>query len=156
MSDESSAGEGASVTIGELAEQAGVTAEAVRYYEREGVIPPARRGGAGRYRRYTGADVQRVRFIRRARDLGFSLDEVRGLLGLAEGALDAPCADVMRIARAHLAEVDLKLRQLGQLRTELARIVEACDDSAPIAECRVLGALSGTNGGVAPHSPDGR
>jgi len=146
MIDGTSAREDPGLSIGELAERAGVTTEAIRYYEREGVIPQAQRGGAGRYRRYAAADVQRVRFIRRARNLGFSLDEVRGLLGLAQGAPDASCADVMRIARTHLDQVDLKLRQLGELRAELARIVEACDDAAPLAECRVLGALSGSTG----------
>lgn len=134
------------LTIGALAEQAGVTTEAVRYYEREGVIPAAERGGAGRYRRYQSADVRRIRFIKRARDLGFSLDEVRGLMGLAGGSPGGPCTDVMRIARAHLADVDRKLAQLHELRTALAGIVEGCDDSVSLAECRVLGAL----GGVVP------
>ena len=131
------------LSIGELASHTGVTAETIRYYEREGVIPRAARSGPGRYRRYTGADVERLRFIRRARDLGFSLDEVRELLALADGTPDRPCTDVDRIARAHLAQVDAKLAQLSALRIELDRMVGACQSTVPIAECRILATLSG-------------
>ncbi|MDQ6926730.1 MAG: MerR family DNA-binding protein, partial [Candidatus Eremiobacteraeota bacterium] len=108
------------LAIGALAARAGVTPEAVRYYEREGVIPPAVRTGAGRYRMYGEDDAERLRFVRRARDLGFSLGEVRELLALAAGEREHPCAEVNRIACAHLATVDAKLAQLGALRAELA------------------------------------
>ena len=133
----------AGLTIGELAARAGVTPEAIRYYEREGVVPPAARGGAGRYRKYGEADLERLRFIRRARDLGFSLDEVRELLVLADGDPARPCAEVDRIARAHLAAVDAKLVQLTALRAELDRVIGDCAGGVPVAECRILGALSG-------------
>lgn len=136
-----------SLTIGVLAARAGVTPEAVRYYEREGVIPRAARTGVGRYRVYTEADAERLRFVRRARDLGFSLDEVRELLALAAGDRDRPagrsCAEVNRIAAAHLARVDAKLAQLRALRGELARLVAGCDRDAAVADCSLLGALSG-------------
>lgn len=140
----------AGLTIGELAARTGVTAEAIRYYEREGVVPPAARGGAGRYRRYGEADAERLRFIRRARDLGFSLDEVRGLLALADGDPARPCDDVNRIARAHLAQVDAKLAQLGALRAELEGVIEACGGVVPVAECRILGALAGMGDAAEP------
>ncbi|MEJ7813043.1 MAG: helix-turn-helix domain-containing protein [Gemmatimonadaceae bacterium] len=133
----------APLTIGELATQSGVTPETIRYYEREGVVPEAAREGAGRYRRYGAADAERLRFIRRARDLGFSLGEVRELLALADGNPRDPCCDVNRIARAHLAQVDAKLAQLAALRTELDRVINACDGVVAVAECRILGALSG-------------
>lgn len=135
------------LTIGALAARAGVTPEAVRYYEREGVIPPAVRAGAGRYRAYTEADAERLRFVRRARDLGFRLDEVRELLALAAGDRGRPegrsCAEVNRIASAHLAQVDAKLAQLRAMRGELARLVAACDRDAAVTDCSLLGALSG-------------
>ena len=131
------------LSIGELAARAGVTPEAVRYYEREGVVPPAARGGPGRYRKYGDADVDRLRFIRRARDLGFSQEEVRELLTLADGSPDRSCTDVNRIACAHLAQVDAKLAQLASLRIELDRIIGECNGIVPVAECRILGALSG-------------
>ncbi|MEO7713533.1 MAG: MerR family transcriptional regulator, partial [Gemmatimonadaceae bacterium] len=73
------------LSIGELATRSGVSAEAIRYYEREHVVPAAARGGPGRYRQYDEADVERLQFIRRARELGFSLDEVRELLALNDG-----------------------------------------------------------------------
>jgi DNA-binding transcriptional MerR regulator len=135
------------MTIGELAARTGVTPETIRYYEREGVVPPATRGGAGRYRRYDAADAERLCFVRHARDLGFSLDEVRELLALAAGDPDGPCGDVNRIARAHLAQVDTKLAQLQALRTELAVLIDACDSDRAVAECSLLGALSGATGG---------
>ena len=130
------------LTIGELAAHAGVTPEAIRYYEREGVIPPAARGGAGHYRRYGAADAERLRFVRRARDLGFSLDEVRELLALAAEDPDRPCGEVNRIASAHLAQVEAKLAQLRALRAELGRLIAACDSNVALADCRLLGALN--------------
>jgi DNA-binding transcriptional MerR regulator len=132
-----------SLTIGELALRTGVSAETIRYYEREGVVPRAARRGAGHYRRYEEGDAERLRFVRRARDLGFSLDEVRELLALANGSPSRSCADVNRIARAHLAQVDTKLAQLAALRVELDRVIGECDGEVPVSDCRILGALSG-------------
>lgn len=133
------------LTIGELAQRTGVTPEAIRYYEREGVIPPASRVGAGSYRQYGAADAQRLRFVRRARDLGFSLDEVRELLTLAAGDPNKPCDDVNQIAHAHLAQVDAKLKQLRALRRELNRLIDACDRDAALVDCSLLSALSAPN-----------
>ena len=130
------------LSIGELAQRTGVTPEAIRYYEREGVIPPARRTGAGSYRQYGTADAERLRFVRRARELGFSLEEVRELLALAAGDPARPCGDVNQIAHAHLAQVDAKLVQLRALRRELNHLIEACDRDAPLADCSLLSALS--------------
>ena len=134
------------LSIGELATHTGVTAETIRYYEREGVIPAPQRAGAGRYRRYGDADAERLLFVRRARDLGFSLDEVRELLALAGGDPARPCADVDRIARAHLAEVEAKLARLAGLRDELRRVIAGCRGGDAVAECRILGALGAGNG----------
>ena len=131
------------LSIGELAEVTGVTSEAIRYYEREGVIPPATRTGAGSYRQYVAADAERLRFVRRARDLGFSLEEVRELLALASGDPNRPCGDVNQIAHAHLAQVDAKLAQLRALRRELNRLIASCDRDASLADCSLLTALSG-------------
>lgn len=128
--------------IGELARLAGVTTEAIRYYERKRVIPRAKRGGAGRYRRYETADADRLRFVKRARDLGFSLDDVRELLTLAGGDPKKPCEDVDQIARAHIAAVDGKIARLSTLRTELSRLTADCDARGGIASCRLLAALN--------------
>ena len=130
------------LTIGQLAGQAGVTPETIRYYEREGVLPAPARSGAGSYRRYRAADAERLRFIRRARDLGFSLDEVRELLSLAGTDPSQPCTDVNRIARAHLTQVDGKLAQLTALRSELAAVIDGCGGIVPLGQCRILEALA--------------
>lgn len=140
-----SAQTGTTLTIGELATRTGVSPEAIRYYEREGVVPTALRGGPGRYRQYGETDAERLRFIRRARELGFSLDEVRELLTLAAGSPNQPCTDVNRIARVHLAQVDAKLAQLSLLRKELDRVIGECEGVVPVADCRILGALSGVD-----------
>ena len=133
-----------SFTIGELAARAGCTPEAVRFYEREGVLPAPERRGGGRYRRYSAADVERVRFLRRARDLGFSLDEVRELMALAASDKGRPCGEVDAIARAHLAQVEEKIARLAALRDELRQVIADCRGGRGIGECRILGALSGT------------
>jgi MerR family transcriptional regulator, mercuric resistance operon regulatory protein len=130
------------LTIGQLAAKTGVTSETIRFYEREGVIPRAARGGAGRYRRYQVADAERLRFVKRARDLGFSLNEVRELLALATGDADRPCGEVNAIAKTHLRQVNAKIEQLTALRRELNRLIRACDRDVAIADCTLLGALS--------------
>jgi len=142
------------LSIGELAGRTGVTAEAIRYYEREGVIPAPVRVGAGRYRRYDAADAERLLFVRRARELGFGLDEVRELLALAAGDPARPCDDVDRIARAHLAEVEGKLARLAALRDELRRLIAGCRGGGAMAECRLLGAMGAPNGPRAGTADD--
>lgn len=130
----------AGLVIGELAARTRTTPETIRYYERVGVLPTPTRTGGGKYRRYGAEDVERLGFVRRARDLGFSLDEVRDLLGLADQP-DRPCAEVEQLARAHLAAVDAKLAQLSALRDELDRVIGACHGRRAVADCRILGAL---------------
>jgi DNA-binding transcriptional MerR regulator len=134
--------EDAGLMIGELAKMAGVTAETIRYYEKERVIPRPKRSGSGKYRRYAPADADRLRFVKRARDLGFSLDDVRELLALAESSPAKPCGNVTEIARAHIAAVEDKIARLTLLRAELARLTDGCDPQAALANCRLLGALS--------------
>lgn len=138
---------GPRLSIGELASRTGCTPEAVRFYERQGVLPlPARRGN-GRYRQYTSADVERVRFLRRARELGFALDDVKELMALASSDPSRPCEEVDAIARGHLAQVEAKLAQLKRLRTELRHVIHACAGDAGIGHCRILGALTGAETG---------
>lgn len=135
--------DGPGLTIGELAARTGCTAEAIRYYEREGVVPRPARAGAGRYRQYGDADVQRVAFLRRARELGFSLAEVRELLAFNDGDPARSCGDVDLLARAHLAQVDAKIAQLNALRDALAGVIDQCRGGLAVADCRILGALGG-------------
>ena len=130
----------ASLVIGELAARTGTTPEAIRYYERVGVLSPPERRGAGRYRRYGPADVERLGFVRRARELGFSLVEVRDLLGLVDQP-ERSCAEVDQLARAHLEAVNEKLAQLTALKSELERVVGNCEGGLAVADCRILAAL---------------
>lgn len=127
------------LTIGKLAEATGTKVETVRWYEKVGLIaPPARTGG--NYRAYTPDDLARLSFIRRARDLGFSLDQVRALLDLA-GQRERNCGTVDVIASEHLAEVDRKLADLTALRRELASLISMCKGGT-IADCRIVEALA--------------
>jgi DNA-binding transcriptional MerR regulator len=131
------------ILIGELARLSGVTAETIRYYERERIIPRPKRTGAGKYRRYDAAEADRLRFVRRARDLGFSLEEVRGLLALAASDPGRPCRDMEGIVREHIAGIDEKLAQLTALKSELRRLTSECNPNGRIAECTLMTALSG-------------
>lgn len=131
----------AAYPISEAARLSGCTPEAIRYYEREGVVPQPARTGSGRYRKYRNGDIDRLRFLRRARDLGFPLAEVRNLLRLAEGDPRRSCADVDRLASTHLAQVEAKLTQLGALRDRLTDLIGRCQGGFAVADCRILEAL---------------
>jgi Cu(I)-responsive transcriptional regulator len=132
------------LTIGDVADLTGTKVETIRYYERAGLLPPPART-AGNYRNYEPSHVGRLGFIRRARGLGFSLDEVRDLLALADQR-DRSCESVDQIAREHLADVDRKIADLKGLRRELNTIIRQCQRGT-IDQCRILEAL-------APHRRD--
>lgn len=126
------------LTIGALARATDTKVETIRYYERERLLPvPART--SGNYRAYGVEHLNRLSFIRRSRDLGFSLDQVRALLNLADQR-DRPCEAVDAIALKHLAEVDRKIADLQALRHELDSMITHCRGT--IAECRIIESLS--------------
>lgn len=127
------------LTIGDLAKATGTKVETIRYYERIGLLPTPGRTGSN-YRAYDEEHLNRLSFVRRARDLGFSLDKVRELLGLADQT-DRSCEAVDIIARQHLHEVERKIVDLTALRDELAEIIERCNHGT-VAECRIIGALA--------------
>lgn len=128
-----------SFAIGELAQATGIKVVTIRYYERIGLLPEPPRTG-GNYRAYGSAHLARLSFIRRARGLGFSLDQIRTLLCLADKSSQS-CREVDRIARLRLAEVEHKIADLTRLRKELRRMISRCANNT-IAECRILGALA--------------
>jgi len=131
------------LTIGDLSRATGTKVETVRYYERIGLLPAPARTGSGQYRAYTPAELGRLSFIRRARDLGFSLDQIRELLALSDDRTHS-CEAVDAIARAHLAEVERKIADLQALARELGGMLDdACHGT--VAECRIIESL-------APHS----
>jgi Cu(I)-responsive transcriptional regulator len=125
--------------IGEMAAATGVGVETIRYYEREGLVPPPART-ASNYRSYGEAHLKRLTFIRRARDLGFSIVQVRELLGLADEE-DRNCEAVDEIARKHHGEVVRKIAELTALGDELESIIGQCRHGR-IAECRIIEALA--------------
>ena len=127
------------LAIGDLGRAAGAKVETIRYYERIGLLDAPRRT-AGNYRAYDESHLSRLSFIRRSRDLGFSLDQVRALLDLADQK-DRPCEAVDEIARQHLAEVERKIADLSALRTELQSMVRQCRHGA-VRDCGIIGALS--------------
>lgn len=132
------------IAIGELSRQTGCNVETVRYYERIGLLPkPSRRGT---YRRYEAEDVRRLAFIRRARELGFKLDEVRALLELAAGSPE-PCAEIREIAAIHLTDVRARIADLQAMERALAQAVRRCDTS-DFAGCPVISALSSAATGI--------
>lgn len=125
--------------IGDLGQATNTKVETVRYYERIGLLPKPVRS-SGNYRTYGAAELGRLSFIRRARDLGFSLDQVRALLSLSDDRT-CDCAGIDRIANEHLREVDRKLADLGALRRELKAVIKSCDGGT-VAECRIIEALA--------------
>jgi MerR family transcriptional regulator, mercuric resistance operon regulatory protein len=130
----------AGIEIGELSRRTGCNIETIRYYERIALLRvPAR--GAGRYRIYDTADVRRLAFIRRARELGFTLDEVRTLLALSANN-ERACADVRELAESHLAEVRAKIADLRAMERVLADAVRRCAAGGALG-CPIIDALSG-------------
>lgn len=127
------------MTIGELAEAAGVGVETIRFYERKGLIDRPRRPPSG-FRRYDDQMPRRIRFIRHAQELGFSLREIRELLDLRVDP-DVSCADVKTKAVAKVAEVDDKLASLTRMRDTLLAITQSCAGEGPTADCPILDAL---------------
>jgi DNA-binding transcriptional MerR regulator len=127
------------LSIGALAEYSGSNIQTIRYYEQIGLLskPPRTEGGQ---RRYGAQAVQRLTFIRHARDLGFDIASVRELLQLA-GMPERRCDDADRIAEAHLEAVQEKIAKLTALRTELRRMLKDCG-KGQIAECRVIESLA--------------
>jgi Hg(II)-responsive transcriptional regulator len=127
------------MTIGRVAEAAGVNVATIRYYERRGIVPQPRRTSAG-YRQYEQSAVDRIRFIRRAQELGFTLDEIEDLLAL--NVTDpAACHVVEDATRAKLDDVEAKIRDLKRMRTVLADLVRSCQSRQPTTECPVLATL---------------
>jgi MerR family transcriptional regulator, copper efflux regulator len=127
------------MTIGQVAAQASVHPETVRYYERRKLLPAPDRTQAG-YRQYSPDAVARIRFIKRAQELGFSLKEIEELLALRVRH-GAACHDVEDRARAKIRLVERKIRQLGDINDVLGQLVQACRKRKPTAECPILEAL---------------
>lgn len=127
--------------IGELARRSGVGIDAIRFYERETLLPPPARQASG-YRQYDVDTLDRLRFIRRAKVLGFSLTEIRDLLALSQQA-GSDMAAMRRAAALKLADVDAKLTELSRIREALAGLVAACPGHGELETCPIINALAG-------------
>ncbi len=128
-----------SLSIGQVAEQSGVGVETVRFYERRGLIPEPPRLPSG-YRAYPSESVRRLRFIRRAQELGFSLVEIGQLLELHPESRRA-CGEVRARGEEKLADVRRRIRQLRAVERALGRLVASCCANEPLATCPLLKAL---------------
>ena len=132
------------LTIGQVARRAGVGVETVRFYERQGLLEEPDRKASG-YRQYGGEAVSVLRFIRRAKELGFTLKEIKALLALRlDGS--ARQSDVRKQAGAKIADIEAKVRDLQRMRDALLRLLDACHGDGPTKGCPILGALDPPEG----------
>lgn len=125
--------------IGQLARASEVPIDTIRYYEREALLPPPSRSSGG-YRLYDEAALRRLRFIRRSKALGFSLDEIRQLLALTDS--DAPAASVRALSVDKLQLIEAKLADLKAMQAALQRLIESCDGQGCVHHCPIVDALN--------------
>lgn len=125
------------LTIGGLADEAGVNVETIRYYQRRGLMPEPDKPAHG-YRRYDATTVKRVRFIKRAQALGFTLEEIGGLLKLDEAHA---CAETRELASHKLEAIETKLADLAAMRRALMTLLRQCDAGAMKGNCPIIHAL---------------
>lgn len=142
-------GSGATCAIGRAAKVTGCHIETIRFYERIGLLPPPARSESG-YRRYTLEHLKRLTFIRRARDVGFTLDEVRRLLRLADRR-ERSCAQVRDLATGHVGDIQAKVRDLRAMERVLKTMVAQCADGT-LPDCPLIEALYRAPAG-APTTP---
>ncbi|MCW8908870.1 MAG: helix-turn-helix domain-containing protein [Sedimenticola sp.] len=134
----------ANFTIGKLAKQTGLGVETLRYYERRGLIEPQSRTGSG-YRLYDDDAGRRLRFIRRAQSLGFSLDQVAELLSLSDRP-EKSAAEVKQLAREKIADIESRIHDLERMKSALSVLEDQCPGHAgTTAECPILAALNRQN-----------
>ena len=139
-----------SMNIGQASKASGVSAKMIRHYESVGLFPEAARTDSG-YRQYTDKDVGTLRFIRHSRDLGFSIEQIRELLGLWQNRR-RPSRQVKALAQAHIEELDEKLKEIQAMKATLEHLVNCCHgDDRP--DCPIIETLAADGAGVAPHGP---
>jgi MerR family copper efflux transcriptional regulator len=129
--------------VGEVAKQAAVNLQTIHFYEREGLLPKPPRT-ASNYRMYSGDAVRRVRFVKRAQELGFSLGDIKELLSL-RARPGTQCADVRQRAQAKLRDINEKIGTLQRMRKALTKLIGECAGRRPISACPILEALDSEN-----------
>jgi len=130
-------------TIGWVAKEAGVNAQTVLYYERRGLLPAPSRSFSG-YRIFNDESVRRIEFIKRAKELGFSLKQITALLAL-QGEQDASCAEVSTMAADHMKDIEMKICDLKCMRDALIPLVEACPKKGAMKDCPIMDSLDNHN-----------
>lgn len=128
------------ISTSELAKQSGVNLQTIRYYERSGLLPKPPRSGSG-YRQFSPDSVRRVRFIRRAQELGFSLKEIKELLALRI-APGSTRADVRKRAESKIQDIDGKVGHLRAMKKALVQLTDSCCGNGPASDCPILESLS--------------
>ncbi|MGH8111063.1 MAG: heavy metal-responsive transcriptional regulator [Rhodanobacteraceae bacterium] len=128
-------------SIGTVARRAGVGIDTIRYYERRGLLPPVQRRASG-YRDYRAETIERLRFIRRAKELGFTLEEIRELLALTTDR-ERGVEGVKQRAEARLGEVEQRIHELQRVKRGLRQLIDACPGRGPLEYCPILRALGG-------------
>lgn len=132
------------MTIGEMAKNAGVGVETVRFYEREGLLPEPPRRSSG-YRQYSPEALRRLQFIRRTKELGFSLEEIRDLMELRVDP-HTSCGEVKRRAEDKITDIERKMAELGRMKKALGRLASSCSGRGPTSTCPILDAMEGGRG----------
>jgi MerR family mercuric resistance operon transcriptional regulator len=132
------------VTIGRLARQVGINLETVRFYERKGLLPKPPRSASG-YRLFPAEAVRRLKFIKRAQELGFSLKEIRELLALRISRRTTS-AEIRKRTEAKIADIEGKIKSLDSIRKSLVQLVRSCGGCVPISECPILESLEREDG----------
>lgn len=130
-----------SFTIGAASRRAGVGIDTIRYYEREGLLPKPTRRASG-YRDYNRGAIERLRFIRRAKDLGFTLADIRELLALSADR-ERGVGSVKHRAAERLAEIEQRIRELQRMKRGLKQLIDACPGHGALEHCPILHALGG-------------
>lgn len=133
------------LTIGEVARKAGVGVETVRFYERQGLLEEPQRRASG-YRQYEEEAVAVLRFIRRAKELGFTIREIKGLLALRLDAT-ATKAEVRQQAKAKVADIEARIADLQRIQDALQKLIKKCHGDGSTTGCPILAALQGQNDG---------
>lgn len=128
------------ITIGKLAAASGLSADAIRFYEKQGLITPVDRSASG-YRQYDSRSLTRIEFITHAKEVGFTLDEIHQLLLLKDDSAGS-CAEVKAYGRQKIEEINRKLVVLARMKTSLTDLVNKCSGEGPSSECPILGGLN--------------
>jgi len=131
-------------TIGRLAKEAGINLESLRFYEQKGLLPKPPRSSSG-YRLFPSDTVRRLRFIKRAQLLGFSLNEIRELLALRVTPRTTT-TEIRKLTEAKIADIEEKIKSLDSMRKSLLKMARSCSGCAPLSECPILESLDGEHG----------